>query len=503
MCGVYKNGSRVKNPRNIAHLVHVVGGLRTIPVAVKRDALKSWASACILSFAPGRFKVKDIVQILHAYSQVFPIDEGLSVPEVIQLMDAAILGQLQYMDTISVSAIVNSMGHLGHVPNPAVVGGLLATASQGIGQFNAQSLSSLLRGLAVWADKKVPMDVAAIDAILSHEVPLILNQIPEDRLVPVLRSLGTLTRQVLIKDSAERAVMSSIMNLLDSFPGGNDWTVAGIASASHLFVGNSFEYDRFIHKFIVPLAKNKDMSSNRNLQLGVKVACILADHGLTNSDQLHSVTQVLMKTNSLDPLVTLIRSLSPRGAIDELTTRIAQYISESDLSRLSGSRLEDLAEGLWTLTGNIHPKVKESMEARPADEQVSLLRDWILKSVTINTHPEWEIRFIEETGRNVNNEFDDLNVPPPGYSRSRAIEIESMIDQLDPEFRGTFMERVLIVAMNHGQRVRGSDISLARQLLRESGCTKALLVPWKTSSSHSEKQKTAIDTMHAVLSLTS
>ena len=111
---------RINFPQNISQIAYAVS---LFPDLVeKRSALFGWIGDAVL-LSVEQFHVKDIVQTVTAYAHA-KVDRD----DVMQAIENVIGRQAQYMDAISVSAVVYGCYKLDKRLNESIVSLLLATA---------------------------------------------------------------------------------------------------------------------------------------------------------------------------------------------------------------------------------------------------------------------------------------------------------------------------------------------------------------------------------------
>jgi hypothetical protein len=426
----------MKNPRNAAQIAQAVSGMTSVPVGLRAAALDTWIKTSILNFKPNRFKVKDIVQILHAFSRSgFELGTEFTV-----LLQRAILGQMQYMDHIAVSVVVNRPS----VISASVSEGIIATAAQQIGQFNAQSFSTLVTGVSKW---ECPGNM---NDIVSEELPRLLEDIPVERLGPVLRAVKHLgcerhipwerVLQRLSKDTNESVVIS-VLSVL----------------------GNSSEFSVRVSESVHPL-----LERSRSTFQEIKNGILLASFSEKVPDQLvHAVARL----NSLD-LALLFTQGFPGGS-QEMVGAVTSVVEKSDLSSVEEGKLVGLALWLWSNTGFVsHAVVRELTRRYNINSE---FKQWLQSGIVKPVNPVYVFPEIS-----VNVAKPMFGAPPGFEAQQIPAALRRVMDSIDPE-TGLLEGRVLLLT-TEGKDVKAGEIAFAQTVGKP-----VLIVPKKFSTGRLEK----------------
>lgn len=161
----------IKFPRNISNIAYTVANMRSCPLKFRAKALNGWLADAIMSIDIP-FHVPDIVQLVSAYSVC-----GVTHQEVLNRLETASLSQVQYMDGLSLGAVMSGFSKLRYLPSQNFADTWLATLAQCASTMNAQSICCALFGVSFWSTKGLSLDKSAIDAIVLR-LPNIFDFIP-------------------------------------------------------------------------------------------------------------------------------------------------------------------------------------------------------------------------------------------------------------------------------------------------------------------------------------
>lgn len=458
---------KFKDPRNIANICYVVSMLRSISPADRGEALSGWIQQSILSFPATRFKVKDIVQILHACSRTFR-DPEIIAP-ILQLMETAVMRQLQYMDSVAVSSVINSFGRMGYLPsNSAVVEGLIATGSQHIGDFNARSYTAFISGLGALRNCREFKISKTAESIIFSEAPRILPQLDPERFVTVLRSLNKLVGNTGQLSGLIRAYVGSVEQLSER----------DIIHLSTELVAwfTELEMKNFQRKHLFPIL-GRERTSFRDMQSGIEIMM------LVRTCSGHDWTRLIKKiidSNSVELVTELVHAITiARIQTDTaLIDSIESVFKTGAVGKLSREHQVRLANNMWTLTG----RVPEYLAGVVDDE-------WRHKTVG-----SWaEISFIGDLSTDLGQTVIGMTPCPPGETPMSHPEVGMKIDTIDPEFRSTVMSDILLIEIPVGAVFPGDILRALNELEKFSGVYKRALLVNESSS--------PVEVMNAVLQI--
>ena len=439
LCSVFEK-RRMRFPQNVAQVAYAISLANPIPVGVKSDALKSWIKHAVLATS-NQMHVKDIVQVMKAYAHMH-----CGNAEVMEAMEKSILRQIQYMDSISISAVSVAFAKLRCVPCQEVIDALVATIAQCVGEMNSQSVVSMMYAISCWASERILLDTHAVDAIINRASVLVKsNTVPVPSLVVLVRavnSLGFVDAMPL-----RRAVEQLDLNTSES-P-----SLIGELALEVFKMGSKEISSRLVAEHIFPLlGKGSDIPHiTRLLEIIAKISPDL----LTQSVDLSDLVTRLHGSASVRCLGTLLEALVEAHVDPSISESILLHIFERPDwdHELSTDRLEMLAVSAWRSSGEI-PLV---------------LRDAISKRQDFSSYWLSLPRIHVPEGSRVISIESDISVtggvqpPPPGIKIGRDEEKSSRIfrwiEALDPMFSLSLGN--VIFQFCPAPSPRPSDVSLA------------------------------------------
>lgn len=460
LCSVLEK-RRLRFPQNVAQVAYAISLANPVPVGVKSDALNSWIKRAVLS-SSGEMHVKDIVQVMKAYAHM-----RCGYAEVMEAMEKAILRQIQYMDSLSVSAVSVAFAKLRVVPCQELIEALVATIAQCVGEMNSQSVVSMMYAIGFWASERIVLDTHAVDAIINRASVLVTsNTVPVPSLVVLLRSVNS----VGFVDAMplRRAVEQLDLNTSES-P-----SLIGELALEIAKMGSKNMASRLVAEHILPLlTKDSDVPQIARL---LEISARICPDLLIGSVDLSDLVTHLNASASAQSLGRLIEAL----AESPVDPTICECILSNTLERpdwdheLSTDRLEKLAVSAWRSIGEIPQVLREAMSKRQ-----DFSSHWL--SLPCIHVPE---------GSRVLSMESDISVtggvhPPPqgieaGNHEAKSNRILRLIEAVDPMFSVVSLEKVIFQFCS-APSPRPSDVSLAvAALATQPAGTTVVLIPSDT-----------------------
>ena len=456
--------SRMKNPHNISQIAFCVSAADSVPIGVRANAMNTWITSALLSFEANRFKVKDLCQIMHAYSKL-----GIELcPELSHLIQSAINKQLQYMDHVAVSSILLCMKKQSLVAWESMAEGLYATAAQQVGTFNTQSFYSLVRG----SDLTHPV----IQRIIDAEFPRLLLQFKEsaNHVVGLLTTLAKQPTSRVVVESIEKNWSTIFAPLVEK--GERESVIIALSQSFKSLGIDPQKWQPFVEARL-----QISRSGYRDIVNGIKLLSLI-NKG-SNCPGALAIVDAVVQTNSVDLAAQYISSLSsgfvPIG--------IAEIVGKAeDLKQFSNKRLLDLGKRLWLSSGTVPENIRtELVHVRKMEDQWLLNEPVNLQEhgISVYVYPEMTCPI-------------QKSLTPPHQSMVHpGITMMKLIDGLDPEFQ--LHSEMLVLDCKE----RISDIAFATSMLLDSSRFKeAILVPPPPKNTRPEDY--ALQVMHAISQIT-
>jgi hypothetical protein len=445
----------MKNPHNIAQIAHFIASAdKGIPVAARVEALDTWVRECIEKFPPNRFKVKDIVQILRAYSK-----SQIALGEkLLDIMQDSIERQLPYMDHVAVSSILHSLDRLEVEVRVPVMEGLYATAAQNIGLFTPRSFFTFVKG----SQLKNP----TVNRIIREELPRIIPQFDSPS---HLASLLKYISEEYPRDLAE--CIEKNWNHLSKFFSIESRESVIVSFLKSLKAANT---DSSKWKAMAVGRLGKPRTTYKDLQYGISLFGLVQDQEFAGKNEtLINLIEGVSRSHSPDLACHFIATIDRSSKIPDSILRI---LTHSDLKNISNNDLLNVGKRLVESLGELPDNVRHQVRARyTGSEEINEVVKWLLSEPVSLVDMGVYIYVFPDTVNPVR-----MSVPsaPPGYQPESTKKVFHLMNEIDPEFR-LFLNDITVTVC--GDTCTFSDISYtASQLLKCGG--RGLIVP--NSSSH-------------------
>jgi hypothetical protein len=436
--------TRMKDPRNTAQMAYFMGNIESVPIGIRVEALNSWIKTALLGFCPARFKVKDLVQIMHAYNKA-----GIAIDsELLKHLEEAIFRQLQYMDHLSTSVIIRCLGSVETMPSKGLLEGLLATAAQQIGTFNPQSLFSILVGISRFGDLKTNC-LHQVSGIIKNELPRLFTQFPTDKLAHLLVSVHKFDNVVCVVQANREYLIERLHRET------NEGTVITLLTVLQKMDLPASDWDALGNTTISPRFK---VSRSRKSFTEVKNAISLLSYNDADASFQDAISCLVSDVERLNSVFLGIQLFSLPVVPPEAVAVVDRIIQSQSLSVVSDSELVSFATKNWLHVGSVHEKIVSETQARKLDALEGPLQrigEWITNSkldkgeCAVCLFPG-----MEKIPRN--NMF---RPPHPGWIPPELpSRFERLVTELDPEL---FLMHDICLLTTTGPLLKKGDICYA------------------------------------------
>ena len=364
LCSIFdqSGGRRIKFPQNIAQVAYALAQFDCVPIGTRAKALNTWIKGDVLVCIED-FHVKDIVQVATAYSHCHVRNE-----DILSALEEATWKQLQYMDSVSLSAIAVAMAKLSYTPSEGLIAAILSTVSQCSAQLNSQSFCSLVYSVSVWVSNQAAVDAHQLRAILC-EFNRLIETVPANSLVVLLKALAQLHGD--LPDCDWSGVQSTLVGkrdwLISVCTDQRDWIVADIATSLHQL--GSAVSSPFIDALVVPMLTSMRQLPPATAVKMISALCASSPSSLHIAIVLERIDR-LIASGDVRVMVPLIIALSGshadvhqviQTAIDALLA-IPRWDSE-----VSTETLLTLARVSWTISGLVDDRISAVARDRSVD----------------------------------------------------------------------------------------------------------------------------------------
>lgn len=408
---------RLKYPQNVAQIVFAIGSCAGLTKELKSDAFSGWLGEAVKSTMHD-FHVKDIVQVLEGFARADMRTDG-----ILNALDNRITPQLQYMDNVSVSAILHAFSTLGYLTQnfPA----LLATSVQK--RIDLGTVSAVLGTVPTHIDKSTARSLQ----VIVNEFPKICqrDRIPSIHTIAgIIRNVQRIPNGVVDVDPVRKGVVESFRS--SSPP---DWITSASDSALARFMRECMRLSvpiESLSRWVVTHRLNRyvRVADSEQLRELVRLASVVTGHRISE----FVFPEFVKSFGTVESCIRILQKVDESESV--LANAAIDRLEELRWIDATGKQLGEAAVSIWRISGEIPQSLVRALEAMKGGEGNGLIRQWVLESngVAISDPPRMFLFGQAE----VQLDVKQCRAPPPinllPIDNDRITEILQLIEEIDP-----------------------------------------------------------------------
>jgi hypothetical protein len=445
---------RLKYPQNVAQIVFAIGSCAGLSKELKSDAFSGWLGEAVKSTVYD-FHVKDIVQVLQGFARASVRDD-----EVLNALDNRMTPQLQYMDNVSVSAILHAFSKLGCLTQnfPA----LLATSVQK--RIDLRTVSAVLGAVPTHIDKSTARSLQ----VVVNEFPKMRDQIRSiHTIIGIIRNVQRIPNGVVDMDPVRKGVVESL-----TFSTPPDWITCASDSALASFMRECIRFSiplESLSRWVVTHRLNRYVRVADSDQLGVlvRLASVVTDHRMSE----FVFPEFVRSFGTVESCIRILQKIDESGSV--LAKAVIDRLEELRWIDATGKQLAEAAVSIWRINGEIPQSLVHVFEAMKGEGD-DLIREWVLGSdgVVILDPPRMLLFGQAEMELDIRQSGPPPPINLPPTDNDRIVQILRLIEEIDPVLYHAIQDDVLFVPIA-GETP--SRLEMARAM--DTGKTTVVFVP--------------------------